>query len=57
MIPLPQEYILMQRMFCNASHNDLPIWDEPLEDGVDYYVNMFLLHESTLLKENDIMVK
>lgn len=56
-ISLPKEDIFMQEDIFNTSLNDIPIWDEPLEDGVDHSLNMFLPHENTLEKEDDILVK
>lgn len=39
------------------SPNYFPLQDELLENDVDYSLNMFLPHESTLVKDHDIMVK
>lgn len=43
--------IFVQDIF-NTFPNDLTIWDEPLEEGVDYS----LPHERTLAKEDEIMI-
>lgn len=54
--PTHEDTILQEDIF-GTSFNDLTILDEQLDDDVDYSLNVSLPYESTLVKEDDIMIK
>lgn len=51
------EGIILQWDIYSTFLKDLPMWDEPLDDGVDYSLNFSLPYQTILVKDDDIMVK